>query len=91
MVNYYTKFEAFVEQEKLRGKTMPLHVFEKKMMVLLGIGGRSKAVSKWLNNFKTVGFIKIFKDRNKMDNDDNRWMVTILDGEKKDEEKECKV
>ena len=91
MTNYYKQFPAF--KQTLQTHKMPITEFRKQMMIFFGFGGRNKTIDRWITNFNNAGLIKITKDRNVMDNDDNCWMVTILDGEKMlDEEKEkCEV
>jgi hypothetical protein len=71
MTNYYTEFRKFKEQRNLNGK-MLLDTFEKEMIIFFGFGGRNKTVSRWLENFQNVGFIKIEKDS------DDIWFVTII-------------
>jgi len=71
MTNYYTEFRKFKEQRKLKGK-MPLDTFEKEMIIFFGLGGRNKTVSRWMENFQNVGFIKLETDQ------DGACFVTIV-------------
>lgn len=100
MTNYYKQFEAFKKQFKLKkDDELPVRKFRQHIMIFFGFGKQShhgvKTVDNWIDNFQEVGFIRLKKIRNTMNNDDNysddNWMVTILDGEKLDEKKECKV
>ena len=91
MVNYYKQFEVFKKEYKLKSNDrIPLEKFKHHMMMFFGFSLKShhgnKTVEQWLTNFEEVGFIKLKKDRNVMDNDDNCWMVSILNGENVDGE-----
>jgi hypothetical protein len=70
MVNYYKQFKKIKEQEKLLDKTITLDAFENIIRSNFGFGNR-KTITKWLNNFKNIGYIDIKR------NDVGDWMVQI--------------
>ena len=71
MVNYYKQFPEFIEQEKIKERT-PVDEFKQHMMIFYGFSEGNKALNKWINNFVSVGFIKLTKKG------DDKWLVILL-------------
>ena len=72
MTNYYKQFDKFKESENLKDGISSIE-FKKKMILYFGFGGRSRSVTRWIENFQTVGLIKITKVKGTSDD----WIVSF--------------
>lgn len=73
MVNYYTSFKKMVSEQKLSGKILSLDDFECRLMVWFGFGGRTRSLSRWLDNFVDVDLIRVYRDGD----NDGGWLVEV--------------